>query len=66
MTRHGLRPGRRHCSPLWDLPEALISPHTAALSAPENERVEELFTENLRRYLRGEELLGRVDPRLFY
>jgi len=53
-------------SPLWDLPNVLISPHTAALSAHENERIEELFSENLRRYVRGDELLSRVDPKLFY
>jgi glyoxylate/hydroxypyruvate reductase len=53
-------------SPLWDLPNVLISPHTAALSVHENERIVELFTENLRRYLAGEELLSRVDTRLFY
>jgi phosphoglycerate dehydrogenase-like enzyme len=53
-------------SPLWDLPNVLISPHTAALSVHENERIVELFCENLRRYLAGEELLGRVDPTLFY
>jgi phosphoglycerate dehydrogenase-like enzyme len=53
-------------SPLWDLPNVLISPHTAALSVHENERIDELFTENLGHYLRGEELLSRVDPRLLY
>ena len=53
-------------SPLWDLPNVLISPHTAALSAHENERIVELFIENLRRYSRDEELLSRVNPTLFY
>lgn len=53
-------------SPLWDLPNVLISPHTAALSVHENERIVELFVENLRRYLAGGELLSRVDPSLFY
>lgn len=53
-------------SPLWDLSNVLVSPHTAALSVHENERITELFCENLRRYLAGEELLSRVDPRLFY
>ncbi|MGI8844867.1 MAG: D-2-hydroxyacid dehydrogenase [Thermoleophilaceae bacterium] len=53
-------------SPLWDLPNVLISPHTAALSVRENERIDELFAENLGRYLRGEDLLSRVDPKLFY
>lgn len=53
-------------SPLWDLPNVLISPHTAALSIHENERIAELFRENLRRYLAGEPLLRRVDTKLFY
>ena len=53
-------------SPLWDLPNVLISPHTAALSIHENERIAELFIENLHRYLSGDELLSRVDPTLFY
>ncbi len=53
-------------SPLWECPNVLISPHTAALSIHENERITELFCENLRRYLAGDELLSRVDPVLFY
>jgi phosphoglycerate dehydrogenase-like enzyme len=53
-------------SPLWDLPNVLVSPHTAALSLHENERIVGLFVDNLRRYLRGEELLSRVDTSLFY
>jgi phosphoglycerate dehydrogenase-like enzyme len=53
-------------SPLWDLPNVMISPHTAALSIHENERLVELFTANLRRYLSGEELVGRVDPAHFF
>lgn len=47
-------------SPLWDLPNVLLSPHTAGLSRRENERITALFTENLRRYLAGDELLSRV------
>jgi len=47
-------------SPLWQMSNVLISPHTAALSPHENERIVELFLENLRRYLRGDDLLGRV------
>jgi glyoxylate/hydroxypyruvate reductase len=49
-------------SPLWDLHNVLISPHTATVSVRENARIDKLFTENLYRYLRGEELLSRVDP----
>jgi phosphoglycerate dehydrogenase-like enzyme len=53
-------------SPLWELDNVIVSPHTAALSVKENERVVERFAENLRRYLAGEELLGRVDTTVFY
>ena len=53
-------------SPLWDLENVIISPHTAALSWHENERIVELFAENLRRYLRGDELLSRVRTSVFY
>ncbi len=53
-------------SPLWELPNVLITPHTAALSLHENERIVALFLKNLRRYLGGEELLNRVDPKLLY
>ena len=53
-------------SPIWNLPNVLISPHTAALSARENERIVALFTENLRRYLRGDDLISRVRPTLLY
>jgi glyoxylate/hydroxypyruvate reductase len=53
-------------SPLWELDNVIISPHTAALSVKENERVVERFAENLARYLAGDELLGRVDTTVFY
>ncbi|MDQ6728039.1 MAG: D-2-hydroxyacid dehydrogenase [Actinomycetota bacterium] len=53
-------------SPLWRLPNVVMSPHTAALSVHENERIVALFSENLRRYLRGDDLIGRVRPALLY
>jgi len=53
-------------SPLWQLDNVLLSPHTAALSVHENARVVELFAENLRRYLAGEELESRIRPDVFY
>jgi phosphoglycerate dehydrogenase-like enzyme len=53
-------------SPLWELPNVLLSPHTAALSFRENERIVELFLDNCRRYLEGRELINRIDPKLFY
>jgi phosphoglycerate dehydrogenase-like enzyme len=53
-------------SPLWDLPNVLISPHTAALSLRENERIVRLFADNIERYLAGQPLRNRVDPAHFY
>ncbi len=53
-------------SGLWELPNVLLSPHTTGLSLHENERIVTLFSENLRRYLAGQELQDRVDPRLLY
>jgi D-2-hydroxyacid dehydrogenase (NADP+) len=53
-------------SPLWGLPNLLITPHTAALTDKLWERHYELFSENLRRYLKGEELRAVVDKRRGY
>ena len=53
-------------SPFWELENVIVSPHTAALSSRENERIVELFCENLRRYLAGEPLESRIDTDLFY
>jgi phosphoglycerate dehydrogenase-like enzyme len=53
-------------SPLWELENVLLSPHTAALSIKENERIVELFGENLRRYLRGDVLRSRIRTSVFY
>ncbi len=41
-------------SPLWDLPNVLISPHSASTAFTENERILEIFTHNLRCYLDGD------------
>jgi len=53
-------------SPLWELDNVILSPHTAAQSVHENERIVELFVDNLRRYLAGEELRSRIRTDLFY
>jgi phosphoglycerate dehydrogenase-like enzyme len=53
-------------SPLWALPNVLVTPHAAALSARENERIVELFTDNLRRYLDGRPLRNVVEPGVYY
>lgn len=53
-------------SPLWDLPNLLITPHTAALTDKLWERHYALFAENLRRYLNHQPLLAVVDKRKGY
>ncbi len=53
-------------SPLWDVPNLLITPHTAALTDKLWERHYALFSENLRRYLNGQPLLAVVDKRKGY
>jgi phosphoglycerate dehydrogenase-like enzyme len=49
-------------SPLWELPNVLISPHVAGASAHYFERAADLFAQNLRRYLADQPLLNRYDP----
>jgi phosphoglycerate dehydrogenase-like enzyme len=53
-------------SPLWDVPNLLVTPHTAALTDKLWERQYALFSENLRRYLNGKALLTVVDKRKGY
>ena len=49
-------------SPLWQAPNLLITPHIAGNTRHYAVRVCELFSENLRRYLKGEPLLNVFDP----
>jgi len=53
-------------SPLWDVENLLITPHTAGLTEKLWDRHYELFTENLRRYLAKRPLLAAVDKEKGY
>ena len=53
-------------SPLWDLENLLIMPHTGGMSTKMWERHYGYFSENLRRYLAGQSLLGLVDKQRGY
>ena len=53
-------------SPLWDLPNVIITPHNSWSSPHIQEREIELFLENLRRYVSGEPLLNVVDKQAGY
>jgi D-3-phosphoglycerate dehydrogenase / 2-oxoglutarate reductase len=48
-------------SPLWDAPNLLLTPHTAAVVDGLWERHYALIAENLRRFVAGRPLLNRVD-----
>ena len=48
-------------SPLWDLPNVIISPHSASTVVQENDRLVELFIENLHRYFDGQALVNVFD-----
>ncbi len=53
-------------SPLWHLPNVIISPHVSGFTPHYDERAMALFAENLRRYVAGEPLLNVVDVRRGY
>ena len=53
-------------SPLWDLETLLITPHTAGMTEKLWQRHYHLFSENLARFLSGQQLLGLVDKRQGY
>jgi phosphoglycerate dehydrogenase-like enzyme len=54
-------------SPLWELENVIVSAHTTDV-VPDliNAAQTDLFCENLRRYLAGEELINVLDKRLMY
>lgn len=53
-------------SPLWDLPNVLICPHSASTVETENALLVDLFCENLGRYVRGEPLRNVFDAGRLY
>jgi phosphoglycerate dehydrogenase-like enzyme len=53
-------------SPLWDLPQVLITPHVSGLGPRYWERATDLFAENLRRHLEGRALINVVDKQAGY
>ena len=52
--------------PLWSAPNVIITPHTSGFRQGHWDDVIDLFCENLRRYLRAEPVLFRIEPSLGY
>jgi phosphoglycerate dehydrogenase-like enzyme len=50
-------------SPLWDLPNVLITPHNSSAAAGNDERVLAIFLDNLVRWHRGEPLVNEVSAK---
>jgi phosphoglycerate dehydrogenase-like enzyme len=53
-------------SPLWGMPNVLVTPHVAGFRADYWEAATDLFGDNLRRFLAGQPLVNLVDKRAGY
>jgi phosphoglycerate dehydrogenase-like enzyme len=53
-------------SPLWEMPNVILSPHVAGASGRYFEQATALFAENLQRYLADQPLLNLYDPQTGY
>ena len=49
-------------SPLWNMPNVIITPHVSGLSDGTEERADDIVFENIRRFAGGEPLVNVVDP----
>ena len=53
-------------SVLWDMPNVIISPHSASTAHTENQKIVDLFCDNLKLYLAGEPMINVLDVELLY
>ena len=53
-------------SPLWDMPNVIITPHHSGLSLRYMDRAVEILCKNLQAYLKGDQLPNEVDKKLGY
>lgn len=53
-------------SPLWDMDNVIVSPHSASTAASENQLITDLFCDNLRRWLDGAPLRNVFDRAVGY
>ena len=53
-------------SPLWDMPNVIVSPHSASTADSENGNITRLFIDNLKRYFAGQPLINVLDTEKLY
>jgi len=53
-------------SPLWDMPNVIISPHSASTVEEENEKLTDIFVDNLGRYIEGRPFRNLLDKKALY
>jgi phosphoglycerate dehydrogenase-like enzyme len=53
-------------SPLWDMPNVIITPHSSAITERLGDHFVDFWRENVRRFAEGEALLGLVDLQAGY
>jgi len=53
-------------SPLWDMPNVIISPHSASTVEAENENLTDIFVDNLGRYIGGRPFRNLLDKKALY
>ncbi len=55
-------------SPLWDMPNVIVSPHSASTAASENGKITDIFCRNLGCYLEGrhDDMVNVLDKTRFY
>lgn len=53
-------------SPFWTIPRVIVSPHSASNSFQENQKIIDLFCDNLTRFMRGDALLNVLDTKKLY
>ncbi|PYR79881.1 MAG: hypothetical protein DMF87_10280 [Acidobacteria bacterium] len=53
-------------SPFWSMPNVVVTPHNSGFRTGHFDAVVDLFSENLRRFERGVDLLNRVDLQTGY
>jgi phosphoglycerate dehydrogenase-like enzyme len=53
-------------SPLWSMPNVLITPHVAIYGTPHRDKWEAMLIENCRRFAAGEPLFNVVDKEKWY